>query len=114
MFADPSGHSIVTWSGRSESQELLLQAALNGYFSKSRHPASPESVDELKRDSSACVAATAWAIQLHPRDSTGGERQNAGVVDSVVPEVSTAVSLGARHVESPHAIQRQTGIIHLK
>jgi uncharacterized protein (DUF849 family) len=66
---------------------VLLQAALNGPYTKSEHPALPVSVDELARDAAACVAAGVRAIHLHPRDAEGRERLDAEVVDEVVMEV---------------------------
>jgi uncharacterized protein (DUF849 family) len=48
---------------------MMLQAALNGPFTKTEHPALPVSVQELARDAAACVAAGAREIHLHPRDS---------------------------------------------
>ena len=69
---------------------MLLQAALNGPFTKSEHPALPVSVDELARDAVACVAAGVRAIHLHPRDAEGRERLDAEVVDEVVTEVREA------------------------
>ncbi len=75
---------------------MLLQAALNGDFTKSRHPAMPESLDELVRDAVDCVAAGANAIHLHPRDDQMKERLDADVVDRVVRAVHDAcgVSVG--------------------
>jgi len=69
---------------------VLLQAALNGPFSKSDHPATPVSADEMARDAVACVAAGAGAIHLHPRDADGRERLDAGIVDAVVEQVRAA------------------------
>ncbi|MHB8648234.1 MAG: 3-keto-5-aminohexanoate cleavage protein [Thermomicrobiales bacterium] len=68
----------------------MLQAALNGDFTKSVHPALPVSVQELARDAVACVAAGAGAIHLHPRDAAGQERLDAAVIDAVVREVREA------------------------
>ncbi len=68
----------------------MLQAALNGDFTKSEHPALPVSVQELARDAVACVAAGAGAIHLHPRDAAGHERLDAVVIDAVVQEVREA------------------------
>lgn len=68
----------------------MLQAALNGPFTKSEHPALPVSVEELARDAVACVAAGARAIHLHPRDPEGRERLGAEVVDAVVTTVREA------------------------
>ena len=69
---------------------MLLQAALNGPYTKSHHPALPVSADELARDAVACVAAGARAIHLHPRDREGRERLDPDVVDGVVAEVRAA------------------------
>ncbi|HEX7104124.1 MAG TPA: 3-keto-5-aminohexanoate cleavage protein [Nitrolancea sp.] len=69
---------------------MMLQAALNGDFTKERHPAMPESVEELIRDAFACVAAGAGSIHLHPRDASGREQLDATVVDDVVRQVRDA------------------------
>jgi uncharacterized protein (DUF849 family) len=69
---------------------MLLQAALNGPWTKDDHPAVPVSADELARDAAACVAAGAGAVHLHPRDAEGRERLDATVVDSVVERVRAA------------------------
>jgi uncharacterized protein (DUF849 family) len=69
---------------------MMLQAALNGPFTKTEHPALPVSVQELARDAAACVAAGARAIHLHPRDSDGRESLEAEVVDEVVMKVREA------------------------
>jgi len=71
----------------------MLQAALNGDFTKSDHPAMPVSVQELTHDAVACVAAGAGAIHLHPRDAAGHERLNAAVIDAVVREVREACGI---------------------
>lgn len=67
-----------------------LQAALNGPFTKELHAAVPVSIEELAQDAAACVAAGARAIHLHPRDSNGRERLDAGVVNAVVSRVRSA------------------------
>ncbi len=67
-----------------------LQAALNGDRTKAEHAATPISVEELARDASACVAAGARAIHLHPRDPEGRETLQAGIVDEVVTRVRGA------------------------
>jgi uncharacterized protein (DUF849 family) len=69
---------------------MLLQAALNGPYTKAHHPAVPESAEELARDARDCVAACARAFHLHPRDADGRERLRADVVDSVVVAVKAA------------------------
>jgi uncharacterized protein (DUF849 family) len=68
----------------------MLQAALNGPFTKTDHPALPVAVEELARDAAACVAAGARAIHLHPRDRDGRERLDAEIVDEVVARVREA------------------------
>ncbi|MFL6163932.1 MAG: 3-keto-5-aminohexanoate cleavage protein [Jatrophihabitantaceae bacterium] len=66
---------------------MLLQAALNGAFTKSRHPAIPLTAAELTADALACRQAGAGAFHLHPRDADGIERMAASVVDEVVRTV---------------------------
>src|SRR5215212_6686937 len=78
-------------TGETVSQtRIALQVALNGDRTKTAHPATPVSVEQLVRDASACVAAGARAIHLHPRDHEGFETLDAGVVDDVVAKVRDA------------------------
>jgi uncharacterized protein (DUF849 family) len=72
---------------------MLLQAALNGPWTKADHPAVPISAEELARDAVACEAAGAKAIHLHPRDRGGDERLDAEVVDHVVSIVRDACGI---------------------
>ena len=65
----------------------MLQAALNGPFTKADHPAVPTSSAELAEDAEACVEAGAGAFHIHPRDAEGKERLDASVVDTVVAAV---------------------------
>src|SRR6476659_3807054 len=69
---------------------VLLQAALNGPYTTTDHPAVPESVDALVRDAVACVGAGARAVHLHPRDASGRESLEPAVVDEVVQRVREA------------------------
>ncbi len=69
---------------------MLLQAALNGPFTKAEHPAMPVSAEELARDAAECVAAGARAVHLHPRDAGGRERLDAATVEAVVSTVRAA------------------------
>jgi uncharacterized protein (DUF849 family) len=69
---------------------VLLQATLNGPFSKADHRAIPVSAEELARDAVACVADGARAIHLHPRDADGREQLRGEVVDEVVAIVRAA------------------------
>jgi uncharacterized protein (DUF849 family) len=72
---------------------MLLQATLNGPYTKEDHPAIPISADELARDAVACVAQGARAFHVHPRDTHGNERLDADVVDPVVAKVKAACAL---------------------
>jgi hypothetical protein len=72
------------------SPNRLLQAARNGDRDKADHPATPVSVEELERDASACVAAGARAIHMHPRDPEGRQTLEAGAVDGAVARVREA------------------------
>jgi uncharacterized protein (DUF849 family) len=72
---------------------MLLQAALNGPYTKADHLALPMSVDELCRDGAACVAEGARAIHLHPRDADGREQLLADIVDPVVAAVKEACAV---------------------
>ena len=72
------------------SPDRLLQAALNGDRDKAAHPATPVSVEELERDASACVAAGARAIHIHPRDPEGRQTLEAMAVDGAVARVRDA------------------------
>jgi uncharacterized protein (DUF849 family) len=66
---------------------MLIQVALNGPLTKDDHPALPVSADELARDATACKAAGAGAVHLHPRDQRGRERLDARVINDVVTRV---------------------------
>ena len=69
---------------------MLLQAALNGPYTKADHPAMPITAAELARDAKACVQAGAGAIHMHPRDGDGRESFDPGVIDAAVREVRAA------------------------
>lgn len=66
----------------------MLQAALNGPFTRADHPALPVSPAELAEDAVACVAAGAQTFHLHPRDDEGRESLRAAVVDRVAGTVA--------------------------
>jgi uncharacterized protein (DUF849 family) len=72
---------------------MLLQAALNGPWTKADHPAVPTSTGELVRDAVACVTAGAGAIHLHPRDAAGRERLDPDLVDHVASTVRDACAV---------------------
>ena len=69
---------------------MLLQAALNGPYTKDDHPAMPVTAAELARDAKACVQAGAGAIHMHPRDGEGRESFDPAVIDAAVREVRAA------------------------
>src|SRR5689334_4824013 len=69
---------------------MLLQAALNGPFTKDEHPAMPITAAELAGDARACVAAGARAIHLHPRNRWGEETLDPEVINATVREVKEA------------------------
>ena len=87
---------------------MLLQAALNGPFTKDEHPAMPITVAELAADARACVEAGAGAIHMHPRNQWGEETLDPDVINAAVREVKAAcgvpvgVSTGA-WIEPDHA-----------
>jgi uncharacterized protein (DUF849 family) len=66
----------------------MLQAALNGPFTKADHPALPVSLVELGEDAVACVEAGAETFHVHPRDDEGKESLEAAVVDRVAGTLS--------------------------
>src|SRR5881397_2632153 len=89
---------------------MLLQAALNGPFTKDEHPAMPITAAELAADARACVEAGAGAIHMHPRNRHGEETLDPAVIDAAVQEVRAAcgvpvgVSTGA-WIEPDHALK---------
>lgn len=72
---------------------MLLQAALNGPYSKDDHPAMPITASELAADARACVEAGAGAIHMHPRNADGHESLAAEVIDGAVREVRAACAV---------------------
>ena len=89
---------------------MLLQAALNGPYTKDEHPAMPITAAELAADARACVEAGAGAIHMHPRNRHGEETLDPAVIDAAVQEVRAAcgvpvgVSTGA-WIEPDHALK---------
>jgi uncharacterized protein (DUF849 family) len=72
---------------------MLLQATLNGPYTKDSHPAIPVSPRELADDARTCVAEGARAIHVHPRDMYGAERLDPAVIDHVVSIVKDACGM---------------------
>jgi len=89
---------------------MLLQAALNGPFTKDEHPAMPITAAELAADARACVEAGAGAIHMHPRNRHGEETLDPAAINDAVREVRAAcgvpvgVSTGA-WIEPDHALK---------
>jgi uncharacterized protein (DUF849 family) len=89
---------------------MLLQAALNGPFTKDEHPAMPVTAAELAADARACVDAGAGAIHLHPRNRHGEETLDPDTINAAVREVRAAcgvpvgVSTGA-WIEPDHELK---------
>jgi uncharacterized protein (DUF849 family) len=89
---------------------MLLQAALNGPFTKDEHPAMPVTATELAADARACVQAGAGAIHLHPRNRHGEETLDPDTINATVREVRAAcgvpvgVSTGA-WIEPDHELK---------
>jgi uncharacterized protein (DUF849 family) len=65
----------------------MLKAALNGSRDAHAHPALPITPDQLAADATACVAAGAAAIHMHPRDDDGREALTAEAIDRAVRAV---------------------------
>ena len=89
---------------------MLLQAALNGPFTKDDHAAMPITAAELAADARACVKAGAGAIHMHPRNHYGEETLDPAAIDATVREVRAAcgvpvgVSTGA-WIEPDHELK---------
>jgi uncharacterized protein (DUF849 family) len=89
---------------------MLLQAALNGPFTKDEHPAMPVTAQELAADARACVEAGAGAIHLHPRNRHGEETLDPDTINATVRQVRVAcgvpvgVSTGA-WIEPDHELK---------
>jgi uncharacterized protein (DUF849 family) len=91
---------------------MLLQAALNGPYTRDEHPAMPITAAELAADAHACVQAGAGAIHMHPRNNWGEETLDPDVINATVREVRDAcgvpvgVSTGS-WIEPDHGLKLQ-------
>ena len=72
---------------------MLLQATLNGPFSKADHQAIPTTLAELVADAVGCAAAGAGAFHVHPRDEHGREQLSADVVNRTAAAIKRATRL---------------------
>ncbi|MHB8243497.1 MAG: 3-keto-5-aminohexanoate cleavage protein [Solirubrobacteraceae bacterium] len=63
---------------------MAVKACLNGGRTRAEHPAVPLSPQELALDALAARNAGAFAVHLHPRDSSGTQTLDAAVCDAAV------------------------------
>jgi uncharacterized protein (DUF849 family) len=70
----------------------VIQAALNGGYTRDDHPDVPVSLEQLVADAVACRAAGAASVHLHPRrPADGAETLAPEVHDAVVAAIRGAV-----------------------
>lgn len=79
---------------------MIVQACINGARAFDYHPCLPTSIEEIARDSAACVAAGAAELHLHPRNEERRESLNAvsatvRAVRQACPGTLIGVSTGA-------------------
>lgn len=69
----------------------MIQVAQNGDRMREAHPALPVTLEELVADASACLAAGAASVHLHPRRAADGVQSLATeVCDPVVAAIRSA------------------------
>ncbi|RFA22009.1 3-keto-5-aminohexanoate cleavage protein [Subtercola boreus] len=68
----------------------MIQASLNGPFTKDDHPALPITGAELAASAAECAAAGARSFHVHPRTEAGVETLAADVIDTVVAAVKSS------------------------
>jgi len=69
---------------------MIVQACLNGARPPGYHPALPLTPDTIARDATACVAAGAAELHIHPRGADGRESLAPDVMDATVLAVRRA------------------------
>jgi len=79
---------------------MIVQACINAARALDYHPCLPTSLDEIARDSAACVAAGAAELHLHPRteerrESLDAVRATVRAVRKACPGTLMGVSTGA-------------------
>ncbi len=72
---------------------VLIQACLNGARRRGEHPSLPLLLDELIRDARACARVGATCLHVHPRDGSGKETLDPGLVDTAVGAMRAGASL---------------------
>lgn len=114
MKSAPALHAASTPGpahGRSRGvifRGVLLKACLNGSRRPSEHSALPVTPAELGAATAAVVAAGADAVHIHPKDASGADTLDAGVVSGAVlavraaaPGTPVGVTTGAWATEGP-------------
>jgi uncharacterized protein (DUF849 family) len=67
---------------------MIVQACINGARPTGYHPRLPMTVEDIARDSAACVAAGAGELHIHARGAD--RRENLAAVDAMVGAVRLA------------------------
>jgi uncharacterized protein (DUF849 family) len=70
--------------------EMAVKACLNGGRTRADHPAVPQTPAELAADAVAVRLAGAFAVHVHPRDSSGAQTLQATACDSAVEAIRAA------------------------
>jgi uncharacterized protein (DUF849 family) len=71
--------------------EMAVKACLNGARTRAEHPAVPQAPAELAADAIAVRRAGAFAVHVHPRDSSGVQTLKAAACDAAVEAIRVAV-----------------------
>jgi uncharacterized protein (DUF849 family) len=69
---------------------MRVKACLNGGRTRAEHPAVPLTPQELAADAVAVRQAGAFAVHLHPRDSSGAQTMAARACDAAVAAIRSA------------------------
>lgn len=72
---------------------MVIQACLNGSRGREHHPALPVLLDDLVRSATACAAAGAGSLHVHPRAADGRETLDPGLVDTTAGALRAACGL---------------------
>jgi uncharacterized protein (DUF849 family) len=70
---------------------MRVKACINGGRTRAEHPAVPHSPAELAADAVAVRQAGAFALHVHPRDSSGAQTLAARACDAAVAAIRAAV-----------------------
>ena len=69
---------------------MIIQACINGARTPDFHPALPLTADAMAQDSTACIAAGAAELHVHPRGEDGSESLSAAAMDKTVLAIRKA------------------------